>query len=147
MANKPYEVGYKKPPKDKQFKKGESGNPKGRKPKVLNTKTILKEILTANIEVRIDGKLRSMTGMEAALWSIYRSTLKGNMKAAKMLLDEAEKRGIGVELRSEKAEKNVIFMLPHNFRDEPHGPVLRQDPTKPVEQWEQVDISKKNTKS
>ena len=33
MARKdqaPYEVGYGKPPSDKQFKKGQSGNPKGR---------------------------------------------------------------------------------------------------------------------
>lgn len=28
-----YEVGYKKPPKHSQFKKGQSGNPKGRPPK------------------------------------------------------------------------------------------------------------------
>lgn len=32
---KEYEVGYKKPPKNHQFKKGQSGNPKGRKKKVV----------------------------------------------------------------------------------------------------------------
>jgi hypothetical protein len=31
-----YEVGYGKPPKDTQFKKGSSGNPKGRPKKALD---------------------------------------------------------------------------------------------------------------
>lgn len=31
MANAPYKVGYKKPPVSSQFKKGQSGNPRGRK--------------------------------------------------------------------------------------------------------------------
>lgn len=30
-----YKVGYKKPPKSGQFKKGQSGNPRGRKKKIL----------------------------------------------------------------------------------------------------------------
>lgn len=32
---KDYDVGYKKPPKETRFKKGQSGNPKGRKKKVI----------------------------------------------------------------------------------------------------------------
>lgn len=35
MANEPYKVGYKKPPVSSQFKKGQSGNPKGRKKKPI----------------------------------------------------------------------------------------------------------------
>lgn len=35
MANEPYKVGYKKPPVSSQFKKGQSGNPRGRKKKPI----------------------------------------------------------------------------------------------------------------
>lgn len=35
IGDRPYEVGYGKPPKATQFKKGQSGNPAGRKKKVI----------------------------------------------------------------------------------------------------------------
>lgn len=37
MSNNNYETGYGKPPKNKQFQKGQSGNPNGRPKKKLNT--------------------------------------------------------------------------------------------------------------
>lgn len=34
--DEPYEVGYRKPPRQTRFKKGQSGNPKGRKPRNIS---------------------------------------------------------------------------------------------------------------
>jgi hypothetical protein len=47
-------VGYKRPPKTRQFQKGKSGNPKGRPKNTRNLKTDLAEELTS----RISGKQR-----------------------------------------------------------------------------------------
>ena len=47
-----YEVGYKKPPKDTQFKPGQSGNPLGRPKGTKNLKTDLMEELGQKIVVR-----------------------------------------------------------------------------------------------
>lgn len=49
--DKPYEVGYGKPPKGSQFKPGESGNPKGRKARGTTVKAKLQEKLHQKVKL------------------------------------------------------------------------------------------------
>ena len=56
MKDKDYEVGYGRPPKDKQFKKGQSGNPKGRPKGSRNFRTDLQEELQMQVQVTENGK-------------------------------------------------------------------------------------------
>ena len=74
------EVGYKKPPVGKRFKKGTSGNPKGR-PK---SGFALNEYITdlANVEIK-DKK----TMLEAVVTKVYEEALDGNMTAVNFLAD------------------------------------------------------------
>ena len=44
-----YEIGYKKPPKNGQFKKGQSGNPKGRPTGSKNKKKVFNDILSQEL--------------------------------------------------------------------------------------------------
>lgn len=46
------EVGYGRPPQEHQFKRGQSGNPKGRPKGSKNESTILREILEHKIDKR-----------------------------------------------------------------------------------------------
>lgn len=82
-----YEVGYRKPPREHQFKPGESGNKKGRKKGTKNMVTLLKELLHQKISVTKNGQIRKIPLIEAILLRIMDDALKGNIKTAAWLID------------------------------------------------------------
>jgi hypothetical protein len=82
-----YEVGYRKPPREHQFKPGESGNKKGRKKGTKNIVTFLQELLHQTIPVTKNGQIRKIPLIEAILLRIMDDALKGNIKTAAWLID------------------------------------------------------------
>jgi len=66
-----YKVGYGKPPKASQFKRGKSGNPRGRPKGSLRLATDLAAELGEQITVREDGRSRRVS-KQRALISIAR---------------------------------------------------------------------------
>ncbi len=81
MSDK-YAVGYGKPPRSSQWKKGQSGNPGGR-PKtridlVKDAAAILSEPVTARTP---DGKIVSLDAYEASYLALCQKGLKGNVSA------------------------------------------------------------------
>lgn len=60
-----YEVGYKKPPKGSQFKKGQSGNPKGRPKGSRNVANIYQDLLEEELNVTEGGVQKTITALEA----------------------------------------------------------------------------------
>jgi hypothetical protein len=79
-------VGYGRPPKQHQFQRGRSGNPKGRPKGVKNTRSLLHEILERKVEMRSGGILRKVSVRKAMLMRFAESALKGDIKAAGFLL-------------------------------------------------------------
>lgn len=88
-----YQVGYKKPPKSGQFKKGKSGNPAGRKKEVRehDMGTILDRILSEEITDQRTGE--RLTTREAIMLSLRDRALKGDSAAAKKLAKLAKLTG------------------------------------------------------
>lgn len=82
-----YEVGYKKPPKTSQFKKGQSGNPKGRPKGVQNLSTDLQEELEKKIQITEDGKTFKVTKQRAMIKTMFAKALKGNPSSANALIN------------------------------------------------------------
>ena len=77
-----YEVGYGKPPKASQFKKGQSGNPRGRPRKQpKDVAAHMAELLAENRTVRVDGKPVRMSGEELIARRLMEKALKGDPKA------------------------------------------------------------------
>ena len=86
-SGREYDVGYRKPPKHKQFKLGQSGNPRGRPKGSKNESTILHGILHRKIKIQDGGRSRQVTILEAMLTRFAQDSLKGNVKSAAFLLN------------------------------------------------------------
>jgi len=81
-----FKIGYGKPPKATQFKKGRSGNPKGRPKGSLNLATDLAAELGERITVREDGRTRTVSKQRALIKSLVAKALQGDVRAAASLL-------------------------------------------------------------
>lgn len=93
---RPYEVGYGKPPSHTRFKSGQSGNPKGRprgsrKRKPLVTEDHLCEIVQAearrNITISEGGQTLTLTMAEAITRRLAVDAAKGHSHARRQFLD------------------------------------------------------------
>ena len=95
-AKTPEAVGYKKPPKSGQFKKGKSPNPKGRPKKkvVEDLALILDEFMAEPITLRTNGQQRTMNKLEAFAEVLRIEAIKGDPKATRQFVKIAAKTGL-----------------------------------------------------
>ena len=82
-----YEVGYRKPPGHTRFKKGQSGNPKGRPAGAKNLSTLLSEALNEPVVVTENGGHRKITKREAIVTQLVNRSATADLRAIKILLD------------------------------------------------------------
>jgi hypothetical protein len=89
-----YKVGYKKPPKETQFKSGKSGNPQGRPKKVAPS---LADAFLAfserYISVIENGERKRKTMIEAFVAQLFAAALKGDRQACKLIVSLQLKYG------------------------------------------------------
>ena len=82
-----YEVGYGKPPRHTRFRKGQSGNPRGRPKESKNLATLLKEALNEHVIVAENGGRRKITMREAIIKQLVKRSATADLRATKILLD------------------------------------------------------------
>jgi Family of unknown function (DUF5681) len=85
------EVGYKRPPVKSRFRKGQSGNPRGRRKGQRNLTTVLREVLAQTVKVKRGGKTERMSKAEALVQMLLSKAHGGDTRAIKALLHLTEK--------------------------------------------------------
>jgi hypothetical protein len=78
-ADREYEVGYCRPPKDACWKPGQSGNPSGKKKGCLNVKTMFQHAATKVGKFAMFGRSRKMTLWEAFTTSVIQRAQNGDV--------------------------------------------------------------------
>lgn len=84
-------VGKYRPPRDKQWKPGQSGNPRGRRKGSKNRKTIVRAAERKLITVNKAGRPRKMTLTEIGLEHLQKEVASGDRKAFLDYLDILER--------------------------------------------------------
>jgi hypothetical protein len=79
------EVGYGKPPQNTQFKKGQSGNPKGRPKGHPNLATVLERALREKVVINENGQRKIVTKLDAAMKQAVNKAAFGDLRALQLL--------------------------------------------------------------
>ena len=108
---KGYEVAYKKPPKKNQFKKGQSGNPKGRPKLIKNFDEDLREETKKTLFIVENGKKIKITKQQALIKKIIALALNGDkatMKLLSALLNKLHLEAEDVKEDITEADKKIL---------------------------------------
>jgi hypothetical protein len=95
MSEDDYEVGYKRPPVEYQFKPGRSGNPSGRPKGARSMPEEVRAALRKKIAVTEDGRRRKISVLEATLRRLVEQAItKGDLRAIRQVLSLADSYGV-----------------------------------------------------
>jgi Family of unknown function (DUF5681) len=118
-----HEVGYGKPPRHRQFVKGQSGNPRGRPPGAKNLKTLLNKALNELVIVTENGGRRKVSKREAIVTQLVNRSAKADYKAIQILLGmlrdiEGDTDAHPSDAAFTEADQQIIQRIRSRLRDE-----------------------------
>lgn len=90
LAKQRRPVGYGSPPEASRFKKGVSGNPKGRPKGRVNVVTALAKALREKVVINENGRRRTVTKLEAAIKQLVNKAATGDLRALRHLTELAQ---------------------------------------------------------
>jgi uncharacterized 2Fe-2S/4Fe-4S cluster protein (DUF4445 family) len=110
-ADSAYEIGYGKPPKANQFRKGRTGNPRGKRQGEENTISAFKRIVSKRVKINDGEKVRTITLAEAVILKNYHAALQKNPLAMSNIFRLAEGAGEFVDFTDAKQVGRPLLVL------------------------------------
>ena len=111
-ADQEYRIGPGRPPREYQFKPGQSGNPKGakRKPPSLepDLKAALQQALKKKIKLKQGDKERVVTMATAGIEQLVAQYAKGDRHARRDLIALADKLGVDLMAGQQQAVQDTL---------------------------------------
>lgn len=120
MSAEENNVGFGKPPKERQFRKGQSGNPKGRPKRDKTIRSILQKIATETITAKLPTGEKQIPVLEFVLRSLVQRAAKGDNRATTQFIDLMMTAfGIGEndDVKRDLSASELEGLVKHQFQD------------------------------
>lgn len=101
---KDYAVGYGRPPPEQRFKKGQSGNPRGRPKGTQSLGSFLNEALSRRVTVTENGKPRRMRVQDIIIQGIINDAARRDPRAVRLLFALMDRYQDSTEAQVEAAD-------------------------------------------
>ena len=101
-----YKVGYSQPPVEHRFRKGVSGNPKGRGKGTKNYATIFMTAMTKSVTITENGTRKKISKLDAAATQLANDAARGNKKSIQLTFAWLQT----LEPRIEAQETKEVFI-------------------------------------
>ena len=82
-----FDVGYGKPPQHSRFRKGHSGNPRGRPKGSLDVKTELGRLLATKTKIKINGAVQTVSTSRALCLALIQKAMAGDVRAFSKIVE------------------------------------------------------------
>jgi Family of unknown function (DUF5681) len=103
---KPYRVGYGRPPLETRFKPNQSGNPKGRPRRPPSWRAVVEEVLEEKVEIRVGDRILRMSNRHALARNAVRRALNGDPKLLRTVA-QLRRAELGLEPAEDEAAAGV----------------------------------------
>jgi hypothetical protein len=99
-----YDIGFGRPPKETQFKSGQSGNPRGRPRGEKNTATLFNDVLNEKVVITEKGARKAINKRKAVFKQLVNKAAGGDLKSISLVLAEIRL----LESRLETAAQSAV---------------------------------------